>query len=587
MTTDEPFTPPRNKPHVFWWLGGVFLLVAIVFLLQLFGPNPAIVVSPQTTFITKPLGADGLPDFEKYVHELYREGATSENNAAVPLLQALWPAELNPNDYAAIVMELGLEQIPSKDEALQGIHDQASVRRVAAWLGDRANSKPQDAAVAGEEPDYGGDDPFSSTAETVIERSQSRPWTSDQIPPLAEWVAANQKPLDLIVEGSKLPRYYSPSPTLINNKRDVLYSMLLPNVQAMRDAARAVAARAMWHLGEKRLDAAWQDIMALHRLARLVAQGHTLIEQLVAMAISGIACDATVTLLDSGQLTADQVRQVQRDLATLPPLANVARSLDQMERSAALDAFIYGATGGGNEMFTAISGVQDTDFGNNVFNVVSVDWNLVLRETNAWYDRLVAAANIADRAARATAMQKFDADIQQLVAQVRTPTSWLAGVVSRQQRSKLVASIMLGMFLPAVNAAVAAEDRSNASLELLRLAAALAVYRAEHGSYPERLDELVPGVLDSLPVDLFGGKPFAYKRDGAGYLLYSFGQNGGDDGGSNEQLRILKGRPIDELAEAAAQSPGTVMPSGADDMSIRVPRPAFELPNLPQPAGDL
>ena len=119
-------------------------------------------------------------------------------------------------------------------------------------------------------------------------------------------------------------------------------------------------------------------------------------------------------------------------------------------------------TGGGDDMFSAISGVQDNDFGNNVFNVVSVDWNLVLRETNRWYDRLAAAANLPDHADRMAALQQIEADMQQLVAEVRTPTTWLAGVISRQQRSMLVSSIMLGLFLPAVNAAVAAEDRAMA-----------------------------------------------------------------------------------------------------------------------------
>ena len=316
----------------------------------------------------------------------------------------------------------------------------------------------------------------------------------------------------------------------------MLIEMLLPNVQALRDAGRALSIRAMWHLGENRLDAAWQDVLALHRLSRLLSQGYTLVEQLVAIAINGIACDATVRLLDHRELTPEQARLVQRDLAALPPFANVARSLDQMERAGALNAFMRVGTGGGGEMFSAISGVQDNDFGNNVFNVVSVDWNLVLRETNRWYDRLAAAANLPDHAARMAALQQIEADMQQLVAEVRTPTTWLAGVISRQQRSQLVSSIMLGLFLPAVNAAVAAEDRANGTLELTRLAAALAVYRAEHGAYPDKLDDLVPSVLESLPVDLYNSKPFVYKRDGDGYLLYSLGGNGSDDGGQQQAV---------------------------------------------------
>ena len=58
MSTDAPFTPPKKKPNVLWWLGGGFVLLVFVFILQLFGPNPPIVVSPQTTYITTPLGAE-------------------------------------------------------------------------------------------------------------------------------------------------------------------------------------------------------------------------------------------------------------------------------------------------------------------------------------------------------------------------------------------------------------------------------------------------------------------------------------------------------------------------------------------------
>jgi hypothetical protein len=586
MTTSDnaPFTPPRKKIRIFWWLGGIFLLLALLFVLQLFGPNPPIVVSPQTTFITEPRGPDGLPDYERYVLELYRDGATPANNAAPLLMQALWPAELDPKDYAMVAMELGLDEIPSKEEALQGLHEKAVSDRITAWLQNQNKSQSHDAAETIESVGfaaYDDVDRYVPVTESVLEQAQSRPWTSEQIPPLAEWVAANQKPLDLIVEASTRPRYYSPSPTLLNNERNLLIEVLLPHIQAQRTAGRALVARAMWHVGENRFEAAWQDILALHRLARLTSQGLTLVEQLVAIALSNSACDATISLLDRDGLTTEQVRLVQRDLASLTPFANVANSLDQLERAGALNAFIRMGTGDGGEMFTAISGVQDNDFGNNVFNVVSVDWNLVLRETNRWYDRLVAAARQPDLFDRTTALQQVESDMQLLVSEVRSPGNWVAGVISRQQRSKLVSSMMLGLFLPAVNAAVAAEDRANGTLGLVRLAAALAVYRAEHGNYPDNLDQLVPGALESLPVDIYHAKPFVYKRNGDGYLLYSLGGNGTDDGGSNQQMRILKGRPIDELDGADAAAPEATIPNDSDDMSIRVPRPAFKLPELP------
>ena len=96
-----------------------------------------------------------------------------------------------------------------------------------------------------------------------------------------------------------------------------------------------------------------------------------------------------------------------------------------------------------------------------------------------------------------------------------------------------------------------------------------------------------PSGVEALPVDLFNARPFVYQRDGGGYLLYSVGGNGTDVNGSNEQLHILKGIPVDELVDTRAQSPATFIPNGADDISIRVPRPAFKLPELSPPPGEL
>jgi len=70
-----------------------------------------------------------------------------------------------------------------------------------------------------------------------------------------------------------------------------------------------------------------------------------------------------------------------------------------------------------------------------------------------------------------------------------------------------------------------------------QLALAVELHRHRHGMYPESLDELVPGELDTLPRDTINEVNFGYRRtlndQGApDYLLYSFGANGIDNGGT-------------------------------------------------------
>jgi len=64
--------------------------------------------------------------------------------------------------------------------------------------------------------------------------------------------------------------------------------------------------------------------------------------------------------------------------------------------------------------------------------------------------------------------------------------------------------------------------------------ASLAVerYRLRHETLPASLEELVPEFMASVPLDPFDGKPLRYKlRDTEGYLLYTIGEDGIDNGG--------------------------------------------------------
>jgi hypothetical protein len=69
---------------------------------------------------------------------------------------------------------------------------------------------------------------------------------------------------------------------------------------------------------------------------------------------------------------------------------------------------------------------------------------------------------------------------------------------------------------------------------LLITAVALKRFQMRHGVLPEKLDQLTPDFLESIPLDFMDGKPLRYKRrPGTDYLLYSVGADGTDDGGSS------------------------------------------------------
>jgi hypothetical protein len=75
------------------------------------------------------------------------------------------------------------------------------------------------------------------------------------------------------------------------------------------------------------------------------------------------------------------------------------------------------------------------------------------------------------------------------------------------------------------------EAKCLANLRLAVAAVALEQFRAARLQYPADLSELTPTYLDAVPADPFDGQPLRYRKQGAGYILYSIGPDLKDDSG--------------------------------------------------------
>ena len=299
------------------------------------------------------------------------------------------------------------------------------------------------------------------------------------------------------------------------------------------------------------------------------------------MAISDVACKGTQVLLDSKQLTVELARQIQRDLALLPEFPRVVDSLDRWERLSALDLVLYARKRG------LLATLSDGDYtGPDFFKLLPYDWNIVLRRVNHWFDRVVAAFELPTREARKLAFARIETELGKIGNRVSHPISLTAGFVSLERRSKMVGDVISQLMVSSPSAAAVADERCSTILQLTRTAAAIATYRAELVRYPEKLDELAPKMLEELPVDLYNARPLHYRRLAAGYLLYSTGDNGADDRGSHIDWSIFEGQLLDDLTNLDPKGSPPQIPDGADDISIRLPRPLFVLPKDEQ-ARDL
>jgi hypothetical protein len=93
-------------------------------------------------------------------------------------------------------------------------------------------------------------------------------------------------------------------------------------------------------------------------------------------------------------------------------------------------------------------------------------------------------------------------------------------------------SLTAEMVMPNWKAAIRVTTQTKARLVALKTALAVERYRLSHSdALPDTLDALVPQYLPSPPRDAMDEQPLRYKKLPRGYVLYSIGADGIDNGG--------------------------------------------------------
>ena len=156
----------------------------------------------------------------------------------------------------------------------------------------------------------------------------------------------------------------------------------------------------------------------------------------------------------------------------------------------------------------------------------SIDWDPAFREANHLFDRLVAASRLPDRASRRREYKAIEDELKS-----PSPGVLQEALMTKSERGAYVGKAVLRLLLPAVQTMQDASDRLEQMQNNLHIAFALGIFRAETGRYPTTLEQLAPNYLPSIPADRCSGKPLNYKPSVDGYVLYSVGVNGVDNGG--------------------------------------------------------
>jgi hypothetical protein len=471
-------------------------------------------IGKATTYVTGPVDKDGHIDYAAVLNERLSKGVTPQNNACVFLWKAIGPHPEGVTMPARFYELLGIPVLPDQGDYFIPLRK---------YLTDRVTNDP--AAL--------------SVSLAKLGPLAFRVWTPTDHPEIDGWLKANENPLSMVIEATKRPHFYSPLvPPQSKRGSTGLIETPLPAAQLSRELATALATRAMLMASRGEVDAAWRDLVACHKLGRLVGRGGTLIECLVSCAIDQIAFRSEVAFLEHTRPDAKRIQGYLRDLQLLPSIPDVAEIVDRTDRFTHLDIIML-FDRDGLAYLQNMGGKRDPDVEDSLFEEMmleEIDWNPAMETSNRWFDRMVAALKEKHRPERVKKLDALTTELRELQV-IASDKTRLARLLFDEKldppkaKGQAIGDILITLMMPAAHKVQDAVDRATQAQENVTLAFALAWYHRDYRQYPDKLEVLAPKYHKSIPADLFSGRPLIYKPTADGYLLYSVGVNGVDDNG--------------------------------------------------------
>jgi hypothetical protein len=281
-------------------------------------------------------------------------------------------------------------------------------------------------------------------------------------------------------------------------------------IQTIRGAGRYAAWQIAMLAREGKTDDAVRRGVDLLKLARLHESNPTLVSYLVTIAVRGVATHAVNQALRSGPVSTEVRAALDAELARADDPQSFIKAL-VTERAVALEAM-----GPMNSQVPPLV-------------VAWLGWPVKQQYMGA-YDLLDVVI----------------VEAQQPWQQFRRAT--VSGNLNSAPRGTL------GELLwPGLRAGVEARTRDLAQIRALRILNSLQRFGEAQGREASGLAEL--GLPGEAIVDPYSGQPILLKRTGGGWIVYSVGQNGRDDGGTLDDKRLDVGiGPMNDAATADADS---------------------------------
>lgn len=302
---------------------------------------------------------------------------------------------------------------------------------------------------------------------------------------------------------------------------------------SQRNAAQWLSAEIIYALRQQNLELAKADLQAQLQLVHLHEEDPTLINQMIRVAIAGLALADTWEALQSSGWSETDLATWQAGWERIMLFRNLEIGL-LSERLWGAAMFSY---------FKNLSASAQVQYINSGYGAFGAS----LRENLEYYWQVFVT----------TPLWKMNCEADELLAlrhsqnsiesvrRLSHGTNWivvkheLAGYKATLEKTldEPYASVRYSLsawLIVNMEKAAWTVVRNETMRRLAVVAIALKRYELQHQQFPPSLDALVPDFIAQLPLDPMSGQPLGYRTNQTGYVLYSVGEDGVDDGGDSQ-----------------------------------------------------
>ena len=371
---------------------------------------------------------------------------------------------------------------------------------------------------------YTIEDAFSFYNEWDKEKSKSLPVVGRaELPPrteplpaqmknlIAEYVADNNEALELLGAGAAIENCRYPIDLSAG------FATLMPNLSEIRRAVFLLKLQAVLHADNGDGASAKRSAVSCFGIARSIAGQPLTVSQLVRVSAQAVAVSAVEQIVNRTELTDEQ-------------LIELIECVRESEHISDISCAFVGERCVGISFLRVPESVGPDVLGGGV----------PIRPVLALYKAL----GLADADA-VIYLDLMDGYMRAAQLPLHERREAVEAVVARLRSTSRV-HILLHKIMPALSGVTTIDMRAIAHLRAAGVALAIQRYRLAAGALPDKLADLVPAYLESVPKDPFDGNDLRYKKlDTGGFVVYSIGEDLSDDGGKERPSKTARGgKPV-------------------------------------------